>query len=872
MKEKIRKMIVKKINYIAAAVLLIEFTVLFSILNLKALLPGVDAPYHVYAALMLYKNLSLNNEIFSLFPAVTALLTTFMGDALLATKIMAALVYTLLSLSVYFYTSRILNEKLLALAALLLASMHPAFLNMLFEGTYNVLLCAAIYVFFTSLLLKSGKAPNKKSYITLFALSILSPLASLELAKIIAISLALSIIYYWRREKRKSVSSLSLLVSLSSVYVYYGAWAGYKPPALEYPLKNQQFIVDLAGGPFIFSLQILLAIAYLVSLAYKKERAKLVKNIVALAPPSALSVFQNPLTIIILSAITLPASITHLTKHREAVEIRKVKEDKEEAIEVEISMEKATALVLALILIGAVYVQGFGIATSYAEASPPHYYEQLLEASEWIKYNLTSRDVLAAPPEIIKWLEVFSEKKIALENTREYYEMLDAITSTIHRIETPYLRIDEWEPCSTAKAPLVYSWNGVEYVPLLHIDDSFVRVYMKENGKEIIESSYKTPLINKTKIGDGKETIGLYMCFETKRIRIEKETMTWINKPVVEVTYTITPISNVQLIKLTLPVWTAHGSRVEKPRQEGNTFTMKVNGIDVKITYHNPQKSTLVTKHHIHAESIYLPSDNKIVAKVTIEVLDAEKRSVEPKIIDIIEAARTYRINYMLIYNKTKVHLEQALDKNIEQLYIVDAFMRFLINSYGIDWIEAPHNAEVLDDKTIEEKEYTTRIITYKTAGLIITKTIKYNPRKAILTYNAKPHKEKTYLKQAMISLWIPWERSLRSYKIENGNITLELDAGTITVTIKPTPSFIDIGPHPEYKQLRVYARIDLPENEGEYTITIASSKGIKIEYEETTRPAMKDSDILHVYAVYIGFYKYIEKFEPNLLLVRIYP
>ncbi|RLE84171.1 MAG: hypothetical protein DRJ39_03585, partial [Thermoprotei archaeon] len=67
MKEKIRKMIVKKINYIAAAVLLVEFTVLFSILNLKALLPGVDAPYHVYAALMLYKNLSLDNEIFSLF-------------------------------------------------------------------------------------------------------------------------------------------------------------------------------------------------------------------------------------------------------------------------------------------------------------------------------------------------------------------------------------------------------------------------------------------------------------------------------------------------------------------------------------------------------------------------------------------------------------------------------------------------------------------------------------------------------------------------------------------------------------------------------------------------------------------------------------
>ncbi|RLG72798.1 MAG: hypothetical protein DRO08_02825, partial [Thermoprotei archaeon] len=399
---------------------------------------------------------------------ITAILIAITQDPVLSTKIIAALTYTLVSLAIYLFTVTILKDKKLAIPALVLASIQPALQYHFIHGTYNIILCIAIYIIYITLIADIQKPIKGLRYVLLFLLTITSPLASLELAQLLMITLAISIIYFWTRDREKSVTLIFYLVSLVSIYLYYGAWVAYNPPVLQYPLKPSYEPLDILGGPFIISFQAILTFIYLFTLIYFKKYVKLAQMIIVATPLLLVLNTYHPLLLSLIILLTTPISLTLVRYIKgQIIGLKKTKEDDETIIEIEVSLDKITLIVLLIILIPTIITQAATIAKQYDASDVEDIKDYIPKITSWINGNLTDKDRLAAPPAIIKWLEIYSNKRLVPENTREYYEALDIVTSTTYRIETPYLRLDDWQPYSVARTPLIYAWNKREYIPIL---------------------------------------------------------------------------------------------------------------------------------------------------------------------------------------------------------------------------------------------------------------------------------------------------------------------------------------------------------------------------------------------------------------------
>jgi hypothetical protein len=165
---------------------------------------------------------------------------------------------------------------------------------------------------------------------------------------------------------------------------------------------------------------------------------------------------------------------------------------------------------------------------------------------------------------------------------------------------------------------------------------------------------------------------------------------------------------------------------------------------------------------------------------------------------------------------------------------------------------ESPSNAQVLKD--FNEPDSGLRIIEYKTAGLFFVKTVKALDSKSVtVTYQviaslgAVERLEAIYNLKARI--WIPWDRLLLNYSIQNSYINLTLDVGRFLIFISPTPHNVSLVGDPQPSFLITYEV--KPSEVFSYSITVSSPRPLTITYQEGGRPLQTSSDVLTVNAMH---------------------
>jgi hypothetical protein len=129
--------------------------------------------------------------------------------------------------------------------------------------------------------------------------------------------------------------------------------------------------------------------------------------------------------------------------------------------------------------------------------------------------------------------------------------------------------------------------------------------------------------------------------------------------------------------------------------------------------------------------------------------------------------------------------------------------------------------------------------------------------------YEASPHKERTYLVLSTLSAWIDWDRTVSFFSVESNNriAKLALDSASFTLQFKGNVSHVVLETHPEYKQLRIHVTYSLNPSYDFIGLSIESDKPLTVKYVHTTRPEMKDEDLLTILTE-VGVFRPVKELE----------
>ena len=810
----------------------------FSVFSKYPLLPGFKAPllYRSVIDTMVKGVVDFNS--FGGFQVISSLTYILTGDLDFSLRFTVMVIILLFIYVVFIFASSVVGKKWIGIVAMLLVSASPAFCFILSDASYNLVFCSFVALF--SLYSFFYEKISKYRFAGIFALCLLAPFSSLSCTLVILFSLLLFIAFkYKTKYRREALKLITVFVSCFSLFLLVyssrgGVWGFCEEGLMSY-----------FGGIFglsLFALCVLLGAILLII----RRRDEVIKLVIVLSFTVLLMVFVDLSVVLLVLAMSMPIMLYPLSLVHEAFV---VKRREEEVIEIEISLEKALAIALIVILACVNFYAG---VVKFEDMLSPTPDQQvwLLDVIDWIRRNASNSGRIAAPPEVANWIYALTNREYYAFDS-EIYRVLDSVTSTSFRIETKYLRVDEWEPLSAAKAPVIQAWSGDRCRGVVFIDDSKVLAEVGlRDGKRVFISPYRAAL-SEYEVSRYDDKVVLRETFVTMYLIINKTISVYVDEPVVEVRYIFQAISNSTINEVSLPVWSDYGTFVSDIRSDRNNVWMSVDVFDVSIKYLGlPYTINYTLKGHSHVLAVYRVRGLRAEVGVVIKVINAYRSDRDVWICSMLDVAREYGFNYVVIRNRTITHLEQSLVRKNEVLYIVDAFVRVVIDSWGNTWVEAPSYALVLTEWEERYDNGFRKFTVFRTAGLIINKSTVYTPSNVSVVYDVEPYKENTYLRYAMVSVWIPWERVLirKDIDLSKGSVYLLFDVCAVNLSFFGDIVWIEVSPHPEYKQMRVLAKIRLEEARDRFGVVMKASSPLEVTYEATSRPAMETSDILRVF------------------------
>ncbi|MEM4383797.1 MAG: hypothetical protein QXU44_07060, partial [Candidatus Caldarchaeum sp.] len=490
----------------------------------------------------------------------------------------------------------------------------------------------------------------------------------------------------------------------------------------------------------------------------------------------------------------------------------------------------------------------FAVSIGNHESQPRVRIEDIKEAARFLE-KASGEQLIVAHPSIANWLSSTSHSKILPTVNLASFEVADLLTTSSSRIITGYLKIDSWQPFSAAKAPLIHIYDGKTYRPFLYIDDSYSRITLiGPGGEEFVESPYKALYLGHNWL-ESKEEITLEEKFQSAGLLISKSITVSKSDPVVSIKYNAKALKEAFKIKsFQLNVYSVILEVLPQLDLNRNEGYMKIENHEFVIRYSGSLETLTQdkTKDQRYTIGVFKPlNETYVEGTVTIRSLTAENSGHKVWYAAFNDLARKLGVRYLVIPKEHQVFFEDALPTQLRSLEIIDSFVRYIINSDGKNYVEAPAYASVLNEtSTLNRRE-----IWYKTAGLNIKKTVETLERSVDVSYAINPHKMKTYLIMSTLSVWVDWSRAVLSFHVEHDNSSakLVLDSATFTLKFKGNVSSIVLEPHPEYGQIRVLATYYLNPESDSIGLTIESDKPLIIKYNPTTRPEMKASDSITI-------------------------
>jgi hypothetical protein len=788
---------------------------------------------------------------------VGALSFTFKLEPILSMKVAASIATGLAPILLYLNSKLLANNEPVGLLTALVGA--PVFLNLILTGDYQSVLGLVLFMYFVRVITLYTKKPEIKNSLPLIAISILF-LVDFLLASALVAMLVVYSIYLITARKKLPLDLLALatalffialtLYGMNSEWLTIASMTIFKHPPLSAFSEESWRAVPLA-------LSLLGAIAGLVYLYVEKKLDEFFIGLFLSCLGLCMVFVSTPFAI----PLFLPLALFPISFLRQSYSVDRVSEEGEEITVINLEGEKLLSVLLSAITIISLLNYGY-----YVVASVPASYlseqdlSDLVNIADWMMDNLTGSGLVAAPTHLGPLFEGFLGSRLMSWIEQENTLVANAMNETCFRIITQHLLVDELEPLSTSRSPLISAYDGKRYISLLYIDDSYTRVKLSNEIKEFHESPYGATFINHT-IKEDEDLIELKLQFVTSNLEISKTIQASKTEPLVMITYTASNRTDVKLEDLVLPLWVDWGKGVVESVKSGSKEFLVLGSpsgyYSLEISFKNVSNGPTVAQSETGQEFVkgtFQAEANTIEAQVEVKVNFASPNEIEPMAFSIFDLQETRNVEYLLVGNCSPALLG-GVEKEYEGLLIDDSFVRFRFTYDSWNYTEAPAYGTVIDE--IASDGNTTRHVTYETAGLIIRKDLTFTMNNLTLMYHVEALNSSDPMFQGLIdsdfSIWIPWERSLGTFSYNGTEGSISLEVATINLTFYGDLSHFDVTYHSSEGQGRVFLKFTFNSlNTTIYSATIGvsitSEHALTMSYIETGRPVMDSSDATNLY------------------------
>jgi len=770
---------------------------LYNLMSASQLPSGLGAALY-YDALANGRTDSLTPTERLLYPFIPFTMHVFNLDLLTALKLIPTLLLSVLPLLVYLLSSTVTGSRLVGAAAAWILAFMPVTISFI-VGDYGLIL---VLLFFTA-------------YICF-------------------------LVKYLKRKKRLALC-LTLLAS-GLILLTMGSSLGTQGQVFRVP--------DIWAENTCFSLSIVVGVAVGIYTLLKRARTVALSVLLASAiVPFALALIPALNSLQILSTPILALLVASpLLWFRESCLVHEMNAlGHSPVVEVVIDLPKLAALLLVAFLTVSTVIVGYNVSASiYNEYSVSRDFtdEEIASAVRWMKENIRGEAVLSSKPMVAAWLEALSGKRFIGFGELNEALISETVESTSFRILTPSLLVDEWEPSSTSRAPLISYYDGGRYEPIAYIDDSFVRARLIKGGEEWVESPYRAAYRGYQWLSNTQLEAILVQRFETYGLLFEKTIRVSTSEPHLKVGYQVDPKTGVELIGLELPVWVGWLREARILETTNDETTLAVDGREIKISFSGNIESLMreeCDEGHAMVKAEFAPVGDAIKAEVVALIRSKERSEMPLWLGNTPELIENYNIEYVV----AEADRIGWLVDPVESLIIKDSFNRIIFDASDKTVVEAPSSCLVRFDESSTDGA---RLIGYQTNYLHINKTLTKSERSIEVRYDVAPIKSSSSLVGMNLTIWIPWGVLLLDQTIDGSMVKLKLGYGELKIIFIGDPIHVEVGPDPEYGQNMVRAVLRLKKEGDEVGVNVSSSKPLLPEYEATTRPVMESEDRLSVY------------------------
>jgi hypothetical protein len=232
----------------------------------------------------------------------------------------------------------------------------------------------------------------------------------------------------------------------------------------------------LLGDPLLYTAVV--AVAIIASLlSYKERGSQAVKGTLWMFIPLALSLGFDGATAMSLVPMAFFSAYAFSYAVRRLVS--RSAEGGEAVFDIDVS--KFFALVLVLLVLSSSVASTLTLVHSQGTENSDS--TAILQAASFLK---GTGSTLIAPISLLPWLSVYSGQGIQALGA----DQSDFWLQTDFRLQSPLVRVDDWEPFSVARSPRIAVSDGSAFEYMLYIDDSYAKFTMSMGNDSWTESPY----------------------------------------------------------------------------------------------------------------------------------------------------------------------------------------------------------------------------------------------------------------------------------------------------------------------------------------------------------------------------------------------
>jgi hypothetical protein len=809
-------------------------------------------------------------------------LTAFIvGDSLLAMKLVATVIFSLIPISMYLFAYQVSGSYLVSVSAAAMSAFWPSNYEMIWWGGYPNLLALVVMPL---MLAATLKAKSNKTW-TYVALSLgITLILSHHLTALVCAGVL------WLTTILDSIANRTVddsLLRVSAAYTLCAAlyWTAIVPSyaiagAVFQPIESLVSVLFLFVFKDLIVLSLALAASAVGAFALLRKGRRLDFLMVAswvvtpamfLVAFGTLGVKTDAIRLAVFLVFPMAVLIGMvLGMAREALGWRSVKEGGDSVVEVTIVVEKAVAVLLSAILLG--NVVSLGVATN--ESSFDYFVfirrgcseQDLLSALSWIGANTPATAVIASEHSIGRWIEGYSSRRVLyvlpssqalLRNEYDRAVGADTVLNSNYRMANEYIKLDECESILSSLAPSISVFSGLEYKPVVYVDDAFVRVNFTRDAKSWVEAPFGAWLYRSVWLERSSSAAALGVEFMTQSLRINKTLELASGNRTAYVTYHIVPKEGATLNSVSLSVWLSWGAVL-------NDYHINERGVNITAGY--SELDVFFEQQPTHLEFGRDPEFGQFRLLATFDVNETDYsltagfrapkspsswvKGVET--MSAKEAISKFNITNLVLSKDSP--LVSALAATHERpsgevVYVDDAFVRVHFTKAGQDWVEAPCNGMVLDEKDIDQDGRRVSHTTFETVALLINRTLIVRDNVVELQYivSAKPGSE---VHSIELPLWIAWERWVTDAVVSGQQVLLVSNAGSIQITASGSNVVSSYGIDREFGVPRVLILGEALNGSVSICVKIESvndGTSLGAEIERTTRPQMQGADKIRI-------------------------